>query len=121
VVVNRALRFTLLGLGLAVFVASVAVFYGIEWRFYADHKYVYLRSDWDEVSDTLGDISSTVFFGAPLALGAIVYAGVVLASPAPLRRTRWRYLIGLPLAALAAFALWVVLLAPWFFYPDRPS
>jgi hypothetical protein len=116
---NRALRFTLLGL--AVVVASVAVFYSIEWRFYADHEYVYLRSEWDEVSDTLGDISDVVFLAGPVALGAIVYAGVVFASPARLRRTRWRYLLGLPLAALAALALWVALLAPWFFYPDRPS
>jgi hypothetical protein len=117
--VNRALRFTLLGLAVAV--ASIAVFYGIEWRFYRHHKYVYLRSDWDEVSDRLGDVSTVVFFAGPVALGAIVYAAVVFASPARIRRTRWRYLIGLPLAAIAAFALWVALLAPWLFYPDRTS
>ena len=82
---------------------------------------MYLRSDWDEVSDTLGDIARVVFVAGPVALGAIMYEAVAFASPARLRSTRRRFLVGLPLTALAALALWVALLAPWFFFPNRTS
>jgi hypothetical protein len=105
----------------AVFVATVALFYGIEWRFYAEHRYVYLRSEWDEVPDFWGNVAGVAFYLGPLVLGAVVYVAVVVASPARLRRSRWRDLLALPLATLGMLALWVALLAPWFFYSNRPS
>jgi hypothetical protein len=108
---------------LIVSVGSTALFWGLEVRFIeqSDERHVYFREDYGEGPGTLHNVAAAVFYFSPLVVGAIAYAAVVLVSPLRLRRSGWRFVLGLPVAVLSTFAVWVAMLAPMIVFPYRYS
>jgi hypothetical protein len=125
---RRSRALTLLVAFIVVVVASMALFWGIDMRFdyyggRPGHRvaHIYMRGDWGELGSASEGFVSAAVYGAPLAAGVITYVAVILVSPGWLGRTRWRYLFGVPVAAVAVVAVFLALLAPLFVFPERTS
>jgi hypothetical protein len=120
---RRRLAWTLGITFLVVAVAPMALFYGLDFRLehYGRHP---IHTCWDAKSDNFE--ASTLwwklaFFVGPLTAGVLAYFAVVLFAPGRLGRSRWRFVFGLPVAALATVSLFFAAFSGILIYESCPS
>ena len=116
---RHGLAWVLLAIGLLATVPALVLFYATD--FTVEHRGSY--TCWDLRSDT-GEVTawwSILMFFSPLVWAVLSYIAVVFVAPQRIRGTRWRFAIGVPVAALTCLILYLLVLAPWFYYGDTCS
>jgi hypothetical protein len=100
-------------------VVPLALFYGLDFRV-TDivGSCEVLRSDTHETSSLWAWLAFAV---GPLSAGVIAYVAVVLLAPRGLGRTRWRFAIGVPVAAAIIALLFLAAAAGFLIYPSCPD